>query len=399
MSAEPQTSPPAAHTSQKYAFIDALRGYAVLLVITCHTGGMFAQLPFPLKKLTNFGWHGVQLFFLVSCVTLMMSWRSDERKGIASPLNFWIRRFFRIAPMYYLAAAFYFFAEPPDGGFDLGQLLASLGFVNAWHPVLMPTTPHAWSVVPGGWSIGVEFTFYFLFPAMVFYVRSMRAAGLFVLVALFFGCVANSAAEPGLLRAYGSTATENFLYFWFPNQLGVFALGTVLYFAIDRLRTGSGFPAAMFLSRWGVLVLVGCLVAIVAVINLPLSARLSLTPPAFMPALYAASLIFMVFALVLALKPDIVAINRPICALGEVSFSAYILHFFVLRELGSLLPQIVDPHAEGWGAILRFGVLWLIAVPATFALSWFTFAFIEKPMIEVGRKMQLPRRRIASAAV
>ena len=38
------------HNTKKYAYVDAIRGYAVLLVITCHTGGMFAQLPYPLKN-------------------------------------------------------------------------------------------------------------------------------------------------------------------------------------------------------------------------------------------------------------------------------------------------------------------------------------------------------------
>lgn len=38
------------HTTPKYAFIDALRGYAVLLVITSHTGGMFPELPYPVKN-------------------------------------------------------------------------------------------------------------------------------------------------------------------------------------------------------------------------------------------------------------------------------------------------------------------------------------------------------------
>jgi peptidoglycan/LPS O-acetylase OafA/YrhL len=81
---------------------------------------MFHELPYPLKKLTNFGWHGVQLFFMMSCVTLMLSWRSDEARGIALKSAFWIRRFFRIAPMYYAAAALYFVIGMPPSGFDLG---------------------------------------------------------------------------------------------------------------------------------------------------------------------------------------------------------------------------------------------------------------------------------------
>ena len=70
--------------SQKQGYIDAIRGWAILLVITCHTGGMFPELPYPIRKLTNFGWHGVQLFFLASAVTLCMSWHNTPEPGTAS---------------------------------------------------------------------------------------------------------------------------------------------------------------------------------------------------------------------------------------------------------------------------------------------------------------------------
>ena len=226
-----------AHHTAKYAYIDALRGYAVLFVITCHTGGMFHGLPYPLKKLTNFGWHGVQLFFLMSCITLMMSWTSDKAKGIANAGDFMLRRFFRIAPMYYIAAVFYFLIERPDAGFDIKQALATIFFVNSWHPLLIPTVSDRWMVVPGGWSIGVEFTFYLLFPLIAAFVRSMRGALIFCAVALAFGTVANTTMTALLAPHYEETAVRNFIYFWFPNQMPVFALGTILYFIILKLRT------------------------------------------------------------------------------------------------------------------------------------------------------------------
>ena len=249
------------HETTKYAFIDALRGYAVLLVITCHTGGMFHELPYPLKKLTNFGWHGVQLFFMMSCVTLMLSWRSEEARGIALKSAFWIRRFFRIAPMYYAAAGLYFLIEMPPSGFDLGQMLASFGFVNAWHPILIPTVPDRWMVVPGGWSIGVEFSFYLAFPLIMALVRSMRAAVGFLVVALILGSAANALLAAPLMGDYGNVAAANFLYFWFPNQLPVFALGTILYFLLQRLWANPRSAAVRLLQRHGTVIVLGCAAA------------------------------------------------------------------------------------------------------------------------------------------
>lgn len=382
----------AAHQTTKFAFIDALRGYAVLMVITSHTGGMFPELPYPLKKLTNFGWNGVQLFFLMSCVTLLFSWRSDEAKGGANVTDFWARRLFRIAPMYYLAALFYFVIERPASGFDLGQMLASFAFVNAWHPALTPTIPGRWMVVPGGWSIGVEFTFYLVFPLIAVLIRSLRGAILFCGAALALGCIANPIMEQALQGRYTAIGVENFIYFWFPSQLPVFALGTVLYFILLRLRAAPQSPVAVLLRRFGTGLVLASIAACGVAANLPFPHRLPFAPPLIVPGLLAASLIFMLLAAVLGNDPKSPFINRPICRLGQVSFSAYLLHFAVLHKLPALLPALFDVTATGWRAIFTCFALWLVAVPSVFALSTITFAAVESPMIALGRRLLEARR-------
>ncbi len=382
----------------KYPFIDTLRGYAVLLVITCHVGGMFPELPYPVKKLTSFGWHGVQLFFLMSCVTLLLSWRSDEAKGRASVKSFWIRRFFRIAPLYYLAAAFYFAIEPPASGFDLVQLLTSFTFVNAWHPILIPTTADRWMVVPGGWSIGVEFTFYALFPLIAAFVRSMRSAWAFCAGASLFGCAANILGYHFLAGQYGEAATENFLYFWFPNQLTVFGLGTVLFYWLRQMwAEPEGRVTTVFRKHADYIVLL-CAALVIVAVNCPFPERLPFSLPLVVPALFVASLIFMILACALGNAPESIFNNRLVRAFGTASFSAYILHFAVLHKLPVLLPTIFDvQRVTGWRAILTMAELWAVVVPLTFALSLLTYRLIEEPMIAVGRRLLTPRRDNAEA--
>ena len=97
--------------SKKLEYIDALRGWAVLLVISSHVSGPLLELPYPARKLANFGWYGVQLFFLASAITLLISWRTDGRAFLPKVPEFFIRRFFRIAPLYYLGAIFYFIID------------------------------------------------------------------------------------------------------------------------------------------------------------------------------------------------------------------------------------------------------------------------------------------------
>ncbi|HET7085166.1 MAG TPA: acyltransferase [Rhizomicrobium sp.] len=382
------TAPLAAtgHEVRKYDFINALRGYAILLVIMCHSGYAILNLPYPVKKVTSAGWHGVQLFFLVSCVTLMMSWRSDERKNIASPLAFWTRRFFRIVPMYYLGAGFYFWADPPASGFHLKQLLASFFFINSWHPVLMPTVAGQWSVVPGGWSVGDEFTFYFLFPLMVLAVRNLRAAGIFLAVSIFAACVANTLGYNALFPSYGNPATANFIYFWLFNQLPVFALGTILYFTINRLRDSQG-GAATAIRQWSWLLLPLCALLFVAIAEIPvLPQYFAIRPLHLLPNLMAMALLFAALSLVLALKPKNIVVNAPVCAMGEVSFSAYILHFFVIQSLEKALP-VLTVESKGVAAIAAFLCFMSLVVLCTFIASKITYEAIEKPMIRLGARV------------
>ena len=300
--------------------------------------------------------------------------------------------------MYYLAAIFYFFAETPKTGFNMVQLLATLGFVNAWHPLLIPTVPDRWMVVPGGWSIGVEFTFYAVFPLMAVLVRSMRTALLFLAGSLVIGCVANSVAAHGLQPEYGPVATRNFIYFWFPNQLPVFALGTILYFALEWLQAKPGALPSLILRRAATPAIVLCIAAGVLVANAGFPQSLPFAGPLYFPAFLMASMFFMVFVAVLALNPATMFINQPIQVLGQVSFSAYLLHFAVLHALPRLLPNLFDVHAAGWHAIFTCGLLWVCVVPVTFAMSWATFRLVEKPMINVARHLLLPRGPVLTTA-
>jgi peptidoglycan/LPS O-acetylase OafA/YrhL len=197
--------------------IDALRGYAILIVIAVHTLGYVPDLAWPVKRVLTMGFYGVQLFFLASAVTLMMSWhRSADPFGPRS-LKFLVRRFFRIAPLYWMAVVFYWFAYQIQAEqFSLQLLLATLFFYNAWSPYLIPTVP-GWTPVPGGWSIGVEFCFYFTFPLIATLVTSLRRALVFVALSLGVMLAASHFGQ-GLYPEIGPEERANFLYFWPPTS-------------------------------------------------------------------------------------------------------------------------------------------------------------------------------------
>src|SRR5712671_599344 len=91
--------------AKRVAALDALRGIAILMVIFFHTSVSFPP-DHRLARLLESGNLGVQLFFLVSAITMCHMWR--ERWNEADrQLKFYIRRFFRIAPLFWLAMILY----------------------------------------------------------------------------------------------------------------------------------------------------------------------------------------------------------------------------------------------------------------------------------------------------
>lgn len=207
--------------SKHLPLLDGLRGVAVLLVIASHAFPMLPELPWTVKRFSNLGFYGVQLFFVVSAITLANSWRRSETRGRPSLQAFALRRIFRIAPAYFLAAASYLWLSLPPS-IAPAQLLALLTFTNGWTPSLMPTTPDTWAGVPGGWSVEAEFGFYAMFPVIVTALRGIPRAIAGLLLSLVMALVMNAGGLSAYEPAYGHTATDQFLYYWLPNQLPVF---------------------------------------------------------------------------------------------------------------------------------------------------------------------------------
>ena len=97
------------HVSKKdrYAGLTALRGIAALMVVLVHVWGIHKlALPDALNGIIQRCTLGVPLFFVISAFSLYLSTTSRiDQKGWLN--DFLIRRFMRIAPLFYLMSLFY----------------------------------------------------------------------------------------------------------------------------------------------------------------------------------------------------------------------------------------------------------------------------------------------------
>jgi peptidoglycan/LPS O-acetylase OafA/YrhL len=133
-----------------------------------HSGQFVHGFTGTLLKLSQLGQYGVQLFFIISALTIYLTLHSHLLKNGETIKSWYVRRFFRIAPLYYVAIAAYALdhaierrvVKIYDGGLDPRAILANIGFVHG----LIPLGNN--NVVPGGWSIGVEMSFYLFAPCL-----------------------------------------------------------------------------------------------------------------------------------------------------------------------------------------------------------------------------------------
>jgi peptidoglycan/LPS O-acetylase OafA/YrhL len=349
---------------KKFDFIDALRGVAVLLVITAHT-----PLPPRISVLNVVGSYGVQLFFIVSAFTLFLSLEAKSGREVRPFLFFFIRRFFRIAPAFYLAAAFYLLkgglGPTPwaPTGIHAWQIISTLLFVNGWHPQSIN------AVVPGGWSIAVEMNFYLVVPfCFVLITNAYRAfftaAGLVVA-----GVVLNRLMLPSLLSGYAgqTTIVGWFPQLWFPAQAGVFSIGFLLFFLFkDRVGTASmGKGAAA-----GLLGLTAYLLLVCATTQFVL-----------IPGHFVAAVALGIACYALSAQSLSAIVNPLVCYVGKISFSVYLFHFWAIDIVQDHIAFLWAPANAYAGAAMFFASTALI----TCLIASVTYRLIEQPGQRVAR--------------
>lgn len=384
----PQDARPGTGEISKFAYIDLLRGLAILGVVAVHSMQQVKDAPELISTVLNFGDLGVQLFFVASALTLCLS-MSGRRE--ASPWNFYVRRFFRIAPLFYLGIPLYFCWRAIKEAYHSGRLgwpehyewlavAENLLFVHGFHP------RNYNFVVPGGWSISTEMAFYAIFP-LLFWVQSRLPFGrlLAVAAAAIAGCLLVEYAliravqpwlmERGILKQVYVNDGFGFMYCSLLNQLGVFIVGIVTFRCLGRVTVAGG-TLAFALA-----------LAVVSGYLLSQEHHLGDFNGFFYPLLAA-----MAFA-ILALRLSTVgafegALPRAVIRVGQVSYSMYLLHFLVMDVLKLVFRLSVFRWVENPEA--RILILFASIVAVTYMLAVYAYRWIEKPGIDFGRRFLRP---------
>ncbi len=361
-------------------FIAALRGFAALYVFLFHLVYYpFLPLPVWTGNFIRAGGTGVTLFFIISAFTLSLSMRGQAEKP-GSTLRFYIRRFFRIAPLFYswLVATWV-----------IGMLQAD--WTYSWKDVLLNLT-FGFNFVPGkddgivwiSWTLGVEMAFYVLFPLIHRVFNTLqKAIGFFVLTVLMdwsFKYLTSS-----MLHIGGDFYVHSLFHY-----LPVFALGIVSFFIYEKYIEGRDLPRA-----WGYGLMAASVIAYLtwsSQIYLPLlneTAREELRIALKVAHIHYygnvwQGLAYSALLLGLAIAPVKFLVNRVTEFFGEISYSLYLNH---PRVILAFAPVYQAFYVQPWPATLQFGLSLIVALISVTIVSYLTYRFIEAPGIRLGQRL------------
>ena len=333
--------------TERLSYIDALRGLAILGVILVHAGSLSVQEGF-FWDLSFAGQRGVQLFYIVSAFTLSHS--LDRDRGRSHPYSiFLLRRFFRVAPLFYGTAA----GEAQDAKKILPRAINSVAI--------------------GGWSIAVESNFYVVLPLIFRRFATLRSLILLLSVtsiAAFSLSIGLAASAPDMLHE------QYFAFLWFPVEFPIFILGIIAY-RLTGMKQCDGIRRSGPRTLSALLLMVA---AFLAWLSFPFS---DLT-------LYSSSTALFLFVMSVYVHPWKIFVNRATQFIGKISYSLYLLHFFTVKFLQVVYDKIETVpqgsftfllRQDPWGLPVAYCMIMLISTPICY-LSW---KFIETPGIELGR--------------
>lgn len=335
--------------------LDGIRAISVLLVFTVHQdyeGEFWRSLN---------GGAGVSIFFVLSGFLITtLALREEAKLGRLRLGSFYLRRAFRIYPLYLAVLAIYVVMvlvlnmQPGRRSVFLDALPGYLLFFPEWtllHRDLPVAPPFA-----GAWSLGIEEKFYFLWPMLAF-----------VLLAWKFAPRVAAALALAVL-ATGSFVLGDAALIIQPYAL--IALGCVVALL---LHSPVWFERVKLLGHPWALAASGALLAAAQFgTHLILPGYPLYVPYGVLAAVVLAGIVVNDGRVVAWLQ------WRPLVFLGTISYAFYLTHGFGINAASRLVPPDTLPVS-----FVTAGV----GLAAAVLIAWLMHITVEKPMIRVGHHL------------
>lgn len=387
---------------KKYLFLDSLRGLAILAILLVHSSLYTENLSSLVGQIVYQGARGVQLFLILSALTIFMSIdrriKTEENKLYQ---NFFIRRFFRIAPLYYFAIFLYIIIHGVADNYWRGgainvttlNIIAHLFFVNGWNPYWIN------SIMGVEWCVAIEMTFYLIVPFIYKKIKNLTQSIIFLLISLSVLVLVNNVMyQKNFIPQTG--LRYDFIFMWFPSQLPIFALGLVLYFILFKDGNLKTEIENMENKKTVSYICIAISVYLCITFSSQGNEILKIGKYELLPVYFLYGLFFIVLIYGLAVYPAKILVNKFTSFIGKISFSIYLIHFLIIKLTLPLIKNFFKTNTffmNNSSNTLRLLFGYIIVLALSIPISYLTYKFIEEPMGNVGKKIiQVKDNRITS---
>lgn len=364
--------------------LDGLRAISVLIVVSVH---MHDRV---------WGWLagglGVTVFFVLSGYLITtLSLREEGQRGSLSLKAFYIRRSFRIFPLYYVILVAYCFLILVLY-IDYDRKAPMLKGAMPWYLLYMQEVPFFYGVLDAdgvlqkanvpfyqGWSLGIEEKFYLVWPLLAFVLwrgkLATRVAGTALLIAAF-----------GVIPFLGLGKLGSCLFPYYHILIGcLFALLLRDRKYYERLRPlGNGtwvYPALAF-------------VLVVHFVRPWLSASKGTEAPLYAHLMnHSADLLYtLAVALFLAcvlLGDGLVqrALRLPaLVFVGKMSYGIYLVHILALNVAEQAVNRVWPAAGPRETLNVASGTALVLACILSVVAAYLLHLTVEKPCLEIGRR-------------
>lgn len=347
------------HPKHRYSTLDGLRGLLAIAVVVHHssiwliyTNTQIWQLPNS-AMLVQLGQLALSLFFMISSflfVQKLIHFKGENYNW----KSFFIRRFYRLTPIYLFSVLFLFIVGFGVSGWELktdlieffSTLFIWITFTVAGQPDINKVSYTMAMNAGVTWSLTYEWMFYFALPTISLFILKKKPAFHFLLLGTIY-----------------------LVIFYFVNTFRLehvlSILGGIVAAFILKYNKGNYNYNNLFFN----LSLLFCLV-IIALFESVENSFCKI----FITALFT----------LFALGNNLFGIlnNRTLKFLGEISYSIYLLHgillFLILHEGVGIETLKTLSRSQFWFLLMAIA-------PVIVFISFMTYHFIEKPFIKYAK--------------
>jgi peptidoglycan/LPS O-acetylase OafA/YrhL len=372
----------------QYSQLNFIRGSMALYVLVCHCA---KATGFNLKPLPGAG-HAVDIFMMLSGLLIALNFHEREKyepwNKAKTFYKFYIRRFFRIAPLYYFFLFFAFLFL--DSFFAISNIRPGQN-ITSWTPELTKSISsnleirillHVTflfglfpsfiqdSILPD-WSIGLEMQFYFIFPFLMLIIKKIGyfiPLFLFTILYLIAPFLFGSYTSPGILLHFGQPS-------FLPLKINVFLIGILLGEAKYFMKIKKNEKA--FKSLFFVFIL--SFIGYDFIINI--SAIYLLFWVISTSQILNTSL-FHMFK-----KIDNFLDNKIVTFFSDTSYAVYLVHLLIIYLANWYFLNYKFYILNNY--FYNFILLVVFSIPVSYSTAFILYRIIELPFIQFGKKISL----------